>query len=115
MHPYDDKSYAPAELGASIFVDVNKNMWRAADEFNLTRMDFKDAGDGQMGVWNGKQFLLTVSCTSDIYVCEMGVLLPVRPVKKAPSRRVVVLVSLINPFGSIGIDDRQIEVRLWRV
>jgi prenylcysteine oxidase/farnesylcysteine lyase len=49
----------PMELGASIFVRVNKNLWRASDEFNLTRVDFED-GDSSMGIWDGQKFLLTV-------------------------------------------------------
>jgi prenylcysteine oxidase / farnesylcysteine lyase len=49
----------PIELGASIFVRANKNLWRASDEFNLTRLDFEDE-DSDMGIWDGQEFLLTV-------------------------------------------------------
>ena len=59
MYPYDNTSYVPVELGASVFVEVNKNMWRAVDEFNLTRTNFKDE-DEVMGIWDGEKFLLTV-------------------------------------------------------
>jgi hypothetical protein len=47
------------ELGASIFVDVNKNMRRAVDEFNLSVYGFGD-DNGEMAIWDGEQFLLTV-------------------------------------------------------
>jgi prenylcysteine oxidase / farnesylcysteine lyase len=50
----------PMELGASIFVRANKNLWRASDEFNLTRLDFEEK-DSTMGIWDGHNFLLTVS------------------------------------------------------
>lgn len=60
VQPYDDPSYEPVELGASIFVKVNKNLWRAVDEFGLERLNFKD-DDDSIGIWDGEQFLLTVS------------------------------------------------------
>lgn len=47
------------ELGASIFVNVNKNLWRATDEFNLTRYTFEEEG-GSMGVWDGESILYSV-------------------------------------------------------
>jgi prenylcysteine oxidase/farnesylcysteine lyase len=49
----------PLELGASIFVRANKNLWRASDEFNLTRIDFEDE-ESNMGIWDGQEFLFTV-------------------------------------------------------
>lgn len=47
------------ELGASIFVQVNKNMNRAVDEFNLSIYGFGDE-DGATAIWDGEQVLLTV-------------------------------------------------------
>jgi len=47
------------ELGASIFVDVNKNMRRAVDEFNLSVYGFGD-DDGDTAIWDGEQVLLTM-------------------------------------------------------
>jgi prenylcysteine oxidase/farnesylcysteine lyase len=47
------------ELGASIFVDVNKNIKRAADEFNFSSYGFSDE-DGDTAIWDGEQVLLTV-------------------------------------------------------
>ena len=60
MQPYDNPELEPIELGASIFVQPNKNMWRASEEFGFERSDFDD-GDDTMGIWDGSQFLLTVS------------------------------------------------------
>ena len=51
----------PVELGASIFVAVNRNMMRASDEFYLTRIKFAADDNEQMGIWDGKEFLFTVS------------------------------------------------------
>ena len=61
MYPHDDMTLEPVELGASIFVAVNKNMMRASDEFNLTRIKFATDDNEQMGIWDGKEFLFTVS------------------------------------------------------
>ncbi|KAI0271577.1 FAD/NAD-P-binding domain-containing protein [Gloeopeniophorella convolvens] len=58
VYPYNNSAYEPIELGASIFVSINKNLWRATDEFNLTRYGFEDE-DGDMGIWDGESFLLT--------------------------------------------------------
>ena len=59
VYPYGNTSLRPLELGASIFVKANKNLWRATDEFNLTRLDFDE--DGGMAIWDGKEFILSVS------------------------------------------------------
>lgn len=59
VYPYDDKSYEPLELGASIFVTSNHNLWRATDEFNLTRNSF-DKEDSSLGVWDGEKLLFSV-------------------------------------------------------
>jgi prenylcysteine oxidase/farnesylcysteine lyase len=32
VYPYDNSSLPELELGASIFVEANKNLWRASDE-----------------------------------------------------------------------------------
>ena len=55
--PYVDLS--PIELGASIFVKANKNLWRAVDEFGLERISFEDEKD-VTGIWDGQQFVLSV-------------------------------------------------------
>ena len=59
MHPFGDKSLRELELGGSVFVKANKNMWRATDEFNLTRRDFKEE-DYETTVWDGEKFLFRV-------------------------------------------------------
>jgi prenylcysteine oxidase / farnesylcysteine lyase len=59
VYPYNDTSLKPAELGASIFIDANKNLIRAAQEFNLDVISFED-GDEQLGVWDGSNILVTV-------------------------------------------------------
>ncbi|KAF7986244.1 hypothetical protein HWV62_38711 [Athelia sp. TMB] len=58
VYPFNNKTLAPIELGASIFVKVNKNLWRASEEFDLERVDFTRE-EAQMGIWDGEQFLLT--------------------------------------------------------
>lgn len=60
MFPYNDSSLDPVELGASIFVVANKNLWRATEEFNLTRKDFDD-DSAATGLWDGEELIFTVS------------------------------------------------------
>ena len=42
------------DLGASIVIDSNKNLLRAANEFNLSLYRFDDE-DGDMAIWNGER------------------------------------------------------------
>ncbi|KAG2023145.1 hypothetical protein CC2G_000832 [Coprinopsis cinerea AmutBmut pab1-1] len=56
VYPYDDRKFKELELGASIFVQANKNLWRASDEFNLTRRDFQEE-DYETTIWDGERFL----------------------------------------------------------
>ncbi|KAG9049768.1 hypothetical protein FS837_009184 [Tulasnella sp. UAMH 9824] len=57
VHPYDDTSLPPQELGASIFVPENKNLFRAAREFGLDLVDLFDEDD--ITLWDGDQVLLS--------------------------------------------------------
>lgn len=59
VFPYENDTLPELELGASIFVKANKNLWRASDEFNLTRHAF-GGEDGEMGIWDGEKLLFTV-------------------------------------------------------
>ncbi|KAH9982199.1 Prenylcysteine lyase-domain-containing protein [Lactifluus volemus] len=61
VYPYNDTAYEPVELGASIFVQVNKNMQRAVHEFNLSTYGFDQ--DSPMGIWDGERFLYTETTT----------------------------------------------------
>lgn len=67
VYPYNDTTFDPIELGASIFVQANKNLWRAANEFNLEKINFGDDDSG-VGFWDGETFVFTVS--SRIYNME---------------------------------------------
>ncbi|KAG6866235.1 hypothetical protein C0991_006822 [Blastosporella zonata] len=57
VYPYDNTSLPPLELGASIFVAANKNLWRASDEFNLSRRLFDEGG--RTSIWDGEEILFT--------------------------------------------------------
>ncbi|PGG97423.1 prenylcysteine oxidase/farnesylcysteine lyase [Blastomyces parvus] len=59
VNAFDDPAH-PIELGASIFVEVNKNLIQASKKFGLK---LRDADSGQpkeslhsLGVWDGKEF-----------------------------------------------------------
>lgn len=48
------------ELGASIFVEANKNLMKATDVFQLKRTDLTSEskkGRPGLGIWDGKEFL----------------------------------------------------------
>ncbi|KAG8723133.1 hypothetical protein FRC09_004588 [Ceratobasidium sp. 395] len=56
VYPYNDTSYAPIELGASIFTPQNKNMMRAVSELGLELVQFGGATPG-LGIWDGTKFV----------------------------------------------------------
>ncbi|KAL4250177.1 prenylcysteine oxidase family protein [Abortiporus biennis] len=66
VQPYDDPELVPKELGGSIFVKSNKNLWRATDEFGLERTDFGDEATAT-GIWDGSQFIITVGGGKHFY------------------------------------------------
>lgn len=59
VQPYNDSELEPMELGGSVFVKANKNLWRASDEFGFERFDFEE-GSSTMAIWDGTEFLLKV-------------------------------------------------------
>jgi len=59
VHPYNNKSLPALELGASIFVQLNKNLWRAAAEFNLTRQVIEEQ-NYETGIWDGRETFVSV-------------------------------------------------------
>ena len=59
VYPYGNESLTPVEIGAFIFVKANKNLWRATEEFNLTRRDFKDL-NYEIGIWDGEAIVISV-------------------------------------------------------
>ncbi|KAF8634484.1 hypothetical protein AX15_000922 [Amanita polypyramis BW_CC] len=58
VYPYGNTSLPPLELGASIFVKANKNLWRATEEFNLTRCGFQGESD-EVGIWDGENIVIS--------------------------------------------------------
>lgn len=65
---YDDPSF-PVELGASIFVQVNKILVDAVEEFNLSTAAFKSSEEAQipgpaLAVWDGERFVVTMQSGS---------------------------------------------------
>lgn len=59
VYAYGDETQ-PLELGASIFVKVNRNLVNAANEFNLSTSGMRQvvSDDQMLGIWNGKTFVL---------------------------------------------------------
>lgn len=64
VYPFNNESYPAIELGASIFVKANKNLWKATKQFNLTLqgMHGGDEDDtGGMSIFDGQDFVYTES------------------------------------------------------
>ncbi|RCH86498.1 hypothetical protein CU097_004773 [Rhizopus azygosporus] len=62
----DAATWGSIELGASIFVEANKNLMKAVDTFNLTRTKLTEVRDDKrpgLGIWDGKEFLFEQSGT----------------------------------------------------
>jgi hypothetical protein len=58
------------EVGASIFVRVNKNMFRATKEFNLSHYGFEDE-DGGLTIWDGERIVFSVRSLTYIYTTRL--------------------------------------------
>ncbi|KAI1080946.1 Prenylcysteine oxidase [Whalleya microplaca] len=52
-----DSPGQPVELGASIFVEVNRILYNATQEFNLTFTDPGADENGILGIWDGERFV----------------------------------------------------------
>ncbi|GAA5901766.1 uncharacterized protein JCM6883_000388 [Sporobolomyces salmoneus] len=52
----EEEEVEPIELGASIFVSVNKNLEKAVRIFGLNTTDY-DGEDGETGIWDGEKFV----------------------------------------------------------
>ncbi len=60
VQPYGDMTLEPVELGGSVFVSVNKNLWRATEEYGFERIRFENEED-VMGIWDGSKFVIKAS------------------------------------------------------
>jgi prenylcysteine oxidase/farnesylcysteine lyase len=62
VHAYNDSSL-PIELGASVFVEINKILVDAVEAFNLSTSFFNTKSDDipgpALGIWDGKTFIFT--------------------------------------------------------
>ncbi|KAG5339896.1 hypothetical protein C0989_003043 [Termitomyces sp. Mn162] len=100
VYPYDNSSLPPLELGASIFVAANKNLWRASDEFNLTRQAF--SAGGRTGIWDGEDLVFTFGDSwwdTIKAIVRYGVLAPKRTqqIVKSAVERYLTIYSLESP------------------
>ena len=62
VHAYNDSNF-PIELGASVFVEINKILVDAVEAFNLSTSSFdtksEDIPGPALGIWDGKTFIFT--------------------------------------------------------
>jgi prenylcysteine oxidase/farnesylcysteine lyase len=62
VYAYNDSVF-PIELGASVFVQINKILVDAVEAFNLSTSSFSTTGDdvpgAALGIWDGKTFVFT--------------------------------------------------------
>ncbi|EIN13462.1 FAD/NAD(P)-binding domain-containing protein, partial [Punctularia strigosozonata HHB-11173 SS5] len=100
VQPYDDPNLRAIELGASIFVSANKNLWRAVstEEWNLTRDDFDYEEGYDTGIWDGSQFLLVVGGGSGVLSWWETLKVIWRYGWTAPTRTQNIIKQLMNKF-----------------
>ncbi|TDL28887.1 FAD/NAD(P)-binding domain-containing protein [Rickenella mellea] len=67
VYPYNDTTLPPLELGASIFVQANKNLWRAASEFNLVKNNLTEDDESEVGFWDGEKFVFTMGPSKGMF------------------------------------------------
>jgi prenylcysteine oxidase/farnesylcysteine lyase len=62
VHAFNE-SHLPIELGASVFVEINKILVQAVEAFNLSTSSFAPTSDdipgAGLGIWDGKTFIFT--------------------------------------------------------
>jgi hypothetical protein len=59
VYPYEDLTLPPIEVGASIFVSVNRILMRAVSQFNLSMTPWSSStSEDEIGIWDGSSFLL---------------------------------------------------------
>ncbi|KAI0367266.1 FAD/NAD(P)-binding domain-containing protein [Pilatotrama ljubarskyi] len=98
VFPYEDETLEPVELGASIFVKVNKNLWRAVDEFGLERVNFVDDDNEVMGIWDGQQFVLTTGGSSLLSNWLNKIKILWRYGYKAPTKTQALVKDMVERF-----------------
>ncbi|KAI0828535.1 Prenylcysteine lyase-domain-containing protein [Trametes gibbosa] len=103
--PYEDDSLEPVELGASIFVKVNKNLWRAVEEFGLERVNFENDddndGDDTVGIWDGHEFVLTTGGRSFYSDWLSKIKILWRYGYKAPSKTQQLVAKTVSIFQEL--------------
>ncbi|KAI0655025.1 Prenylcysteine lyase-domain-containing protein [Cubamyces menziesii] len=98
VFPYDNETLEAVELGASIFVKVNKNLWRAVDEFGLERVNFEGDDDDIMGIWDGQEFALTTGGGSFYSGWLDKIKIIWRYGYKAPTKTQALVKSMVDRF-----------------
>lgn len=57
VHPLNDSSIMPVEIGASIYADINKNMARAVKALRFKSISREILPGSRLGLWDGKEFI----------------------------------------------------------
>ncbi|OSC98852.1 FAD/NAD(P)-binding domain-containing protein [Trametes coccinea BRFM310] len=104
VQPYGMPELDPIELGGTVFVEANKNLWRATDEFGFERVPYDNASD-TVGIWDGREFALTIggpSWYSDILtkakvIFKYGIQAPLRTQKILKRDLIDPILSLYAP------------------
>ncbi|KAL5535268.1 hypothetical protein ACEPAF_3362 [Sanghuangporus sanghuang] len=100
VFPYDDRTLDPVELGASIFVAANKNLWRATQEFNLTKIGFND-NDGVTGFWDGEKFVFTMNEGKGIFGWLDTIKALLRYGYRSPAKAQSLVQAVVDKFVSL--------------
>ncbi|KZP00717.1 FAD/NAD(P)-binding domain-containing protein [Calocera viscosa TUFC12733] len=108
VYPFGDRTLEPIELGASIFVNANKHMVRALQEWNLSTVPFDDAE--YVGIWDGEEFAVIIRDDKPTWwdsaklVWRYGLLAPLRTqrlVKALIASFDSLYTSTYLPFASV--------------
>ncbi|KAI0764680.1 FAD/NAD(P)-binding domain-containing protein [Fomes fomentarius] len=100
VQPYGDMTLEPVELGGSVFVSVNKNLWRATEEYGFQRIRFENEED-VMGIWDGSEFVIKASGDKFYsgWLSKLKILL--RYGYQAPQRTQAVVDSMVDNILSL--------------
>ncbi|KAK4196012.1 putative prenylcysteine oxidase [Triangularia verruculosa] len=95
INAYDDPSQ-PIELGASIFIEKNHILYGALQKFNLSKRIPDEDSDPKLGIWDGDEFVFTVSERDSFWWTALKVIYKYGIM--APRRTQQLMESTINNF-----------------
>ncbi|ORY25191.1 Prenylcysteine lyase-domain-containing protein [Naematelia encephala] len=101
VFPHGDERLRPVELGASIFIEANRHLYKAAKHFGLETGD-PDFGESGLGIWDGHEFLFTTSESSSYWAGWWDTLSAIRRYGfMSPYRSKNAVKALLDRFANL--------------